>query len=74
MLMIEALVPITNMVIVYVRDRTKIVSFHEQMLGALEAKKPEMMQKALADLIGYLSERYAEASEMRDKRTAAARK
>jgi DNA-binding FadR family transcriptional regulator len=71
--MIEALVPITNMVIVYVRDRTKIVSFHEQMLHALDAKKPEMMQNALADLIGYLSERYAEATEMRDKRTAAAR-
>lgn len=69
--MIEALVPITNMVIVYVRDRSKIVAFHTQMLRALEGKDPERMQRALADLIGYLSERYAEASTRRDERASA---
>ena len=66
--MIEALVPITNMVIVYVRDRGKAVGYHGQMLDAFERGDIASMRQALTELIGYLSERYAEASERRDQR------
>ena len=72
--MIEALVPITNMVIVYVRDRSKIVSFHEKILQEFEAKDVDRMQRSLANLIGYLTERYSEASKRREKRASAAKK
>ena len=66
--LIEALVPITNMVIVYVRDRTTIIGHHERMLAAMEQRDAELACLHLRSLIDYLGASYVAAREQRDRR------
>jgi GntR family transcriptional repressor for pyruvate dehydrogenase complex len=68
--LIEALVPITNMVIVYVRDRSMIIECHQRMLAAMERRDAADLRRHLRALIGYLRESYAKAREQRDLRAA----
>jgi GntR family transcriptional regulator, transcriptional repressor for pyruvate dehydrogenase complex len=67
---IEAVVPITNMVIVGVRQRSAIIAYHESMLEALTKRDTKAMTATLADLIGYISDRYSEAKLQRSRREA----
>jgi DNA-binding FadR family transcriptional regulator len=69
---IEALVPITNMVIVFVRDRSRIVQFHEAMLEAIERADIAATQTHLQGLVAYLTESYAAALKQRNDRSRAA--
>ncbi len=66
--MIESLVPVTNMVIVYVRDRSTIITHHEHMLRALERRDADDLCKHLQALIDYLKDSYAKAQAQRDRR------
>jgi GntR family transcriptional repressor for pyruvate dehydrogenase complex len=68
--LVEALVPITNMVIVFVRDRSVIVRHHERMAKALAARDARKMCNELQRLVEYLEDRYAAAQKAREKRTA----
>lgn len=65
---VEALQPVSNMIIFRVRDRQAIVGFHERILAAVESRDAERGAAALADLVAYTRERYREALERRAER------
>jgi len=62
---VEALQPVSNMIIFRVRDRQAIAGFHERILHSVESRDAETGAKALADLVAYTRERYREALERR---------
>lgn len=65
---VEALQPVSNMIIFRVRDRQAIVGFHERILAAVESRDADRGAAALADLVAYTRERYREALERRAER------
>lgn len=67
---IEACVPVTNMVIVYVRDRAEIIRVHESMRDAYAHKRITDLLTALKTLVAYLKDKYAEAVAQREARVA----
>jgi GntR family transcriptional repressor for pyruvate dehydrogenase complex len=67
---VEAMMPITNMVIFRVRDRAEIIKYHSTILDAIERGDAEAAVEALAELITYLSERYRESTLRRQARSA----
>jgi DNA-binding FadR family transcriptional regulator len=64
---VEALQPISNMVIFRVRERQSIVAYHKRILAAVEKRDEAAAQEALADLVAYTQDSYREAL---NKRTA----
>ncbi|MCU7893414.1 MAG: GntR family transcriptional regulator [Candidatus Thiodiazotropha sp. (ex Ustalcina ferruginea)] len=62
---IEALVPITNMVVSYVKDRREIIAFHEGLLLALQQRNEQGLESALDALLDYLMERFSVAQAQR---------
>jgi GntR family transcriptional regulator, transcriptional repressor for pyruvate dehydrogenase complex len=66
---VEALQPVSNMIIFRVRDRQAIVGFHERILVSVETRDAEAGASALADLVAYTRDRYREALERRALRT-----
>jgi DNA-binding FadR family transcriptional regulator len=66
---IEALVPITNMVVSYVKDRREIIAFHEALLSGLKQRDPLMMASVLDNLLDYLHERFSVAKAQHDKKS-----
>lgn len=65
---VEALQPVSNMIIFRVRDRQAIISYHDRILRALEVRDVEAGATALADLVAYTRERYREALDRRAER------
>lgn len=65
---VEALQPVSNMIIFRVRDRQAIVGFHERILSAVESRDADRGAAALTDLVAYTRERYREALERRAER------
>jgi DNA-binding FadR family transcriptional regulator len=65
---IEALVPITNMVVAYVKDRREIIAFHEALLSALKQRDQLMLTTVLDNLLDYLHERFSVAKAQHDKK------
>ena len=63
---IEALVPITNMVLSYVKERHEIIAIHEHLFTALENRREEDLDKALNRLLDYLAETFQEAQIQRN--------
>jgi len=68
---IEAVQPITNMVVFRVRERQTIVAQHKRILAALEARRPAAATDALAEQMDYLRDRYKRALSTRRKRRSA---
>ncbi len=66
---VEALQPVSNMIIFRVRDRQAVAGFHERILRAVEERDAEAGARALADLVAYTRERYRAALERRAERT-----
>jgi len=64
---IEALLPVSNMIIFRVRDRLAIVGYHERIASALERRDAEMAVEAVQDLIHYTRGQYVAADEARQK-------
>ncbi len=62
---VEALMPVSNMIIFRVRDRAEIVAHHERMLDALRAHDGEGAVAALGGLVHYIRAQYARAEEAR---------
>jgi len=60
---IEALIPVTNMIITVVRDRRRIIFLHQTMLNALTAADSEKLANSLDDLLDYLLEQFAVVQE-----------
>lgn len=55
---IEAMLPVTNMVFFRVRERRRIADFHQAILEALTVRDGDAAVAALAGLMGYLEELY----------------
>ncbi|MFT5506523.1 MAG: GntR family transcriptional repressor for pyruvate dehydrogenase complex [Gammaproteobacteria bacterium] len=62
---IEALIPVTNMVIAIVRQRDDIITFHERMLSQLIDRDSIKLIKTLNELLDYLLEKFEQASNLR---------
>ncbi len=58
---VEALQPISNMVIYRVRERQAIVLYHKRIFAAVEARDESSAIKALADLVAYTQDSYRES-------------
>lgn len=58
---VEALQPISNMVIYRVRERQAIVTYHRRILAAVEARDENSVVRALADLVSYTQDSYRES-------------
>jgi DNA-binding FadR family transcriptional regulator len=65
---VEALQPVSNMIIYRVREREAIVGFHARLLRSLETRDAEAAMAALGDLVDYTRDRYREALERRAER------
>ncbi|PWC39532.1 GntR family transcriptional regulator [Azospirillum sp. TSO35-2] len=65
---VEALQPVSNMIIYRVREREAIVGFHARLLDAVTAHDAEAGVVALGDLVAYTRDRTREALDRRAKR------
>ena len=59
---IEALIPVTNMVVTVVRERSDIISLHRQMLDHLKQGNASELQASLDELLDYLLQKFEQAS------------
>jgi len=69
---VEAMTPVTNMVIVRERNRTEIARRHQALHDAISARDAARAEAVLADLMTYLGDQYAAA--MRHRAEAEAKK
>jgi len=67
---IEALVPLTNMVVSVVRERSDIISLHEQMLTHLRAGNSQNLVASMNALMDYLLEKFEIASQRQSAKKA----
>jgi DNA-binding FadR family transcriptional regulator len=59
---IEALIPVTNMVVSVVRERNDIISLHRQMLGHLGQGDAAQLRATMDELLDYLLLKFEQAS------------
>ncbi len=59
---IEALIPVTNMVVTVVRERSDIISLHRQMLDHLKQGNANELQASMDELLDYLLQKFEQAS------------
>ena len=59
---IEALIPVTNMVVTVVRERSDIISLHRQMLDHLKQGNASELQASMDELLDYLLQKFEQAS------------
>ena len=62
---IEALIPVTNMVVTVVRQRSDILALHREMLEQLRAGDAEALQQTMDRLLDYLLVKFEQASGQR---------
>lgn len=62
---IEALIPVTNMVVTVVRERSDIISLHQRMLAQLERRDAVALQATINELLDYLLLKFEQASSGR---------
>ena len=61
---IEALIPVTNMVVTVVRERSDIISLHRQMLDHLKRGDAEALTASMDELLDYLLQKFEQASSV----------
>jgi len=59
---IEALIPVTNMVVTVVRERGDIISLHRQMLAQLRQRDSVALRGSIDSLMDYLLREFEQAS------------
>lgn len=62
---IEALIPVTNMVVTVVRERGDIIDLHRRMIDSLERRDTAGLRAAMDELLDYLLVKFGEASARR---------
>jgi DNA-binding FadR family transcriptional regulator len=62
---IEALQPLSNMIIFQIRDRDKLVGYHAELLNAVEEKNADRAAKAIQSKMNYLTEQYKKAKRLK---------
>ncbi len=69
---IEALVPVMNMMIVYVRDRSVILGYYQELRDGLFNQSQDEVRSALDKLMAYLAEKSREARQIHEAKQASA--
>lgn len=67
---VEAFMPITNMIVSQVRERRRVADFHERLVAAIESRDPTGATGTLAELLAYLHDSYATSLQKRAEREA----
>ena len=67
---VEAFIPITNLIVFRVRERRQVADFHQRILDALRAGQADPAIAALQDLLAYLTTSYTAAQAARAARAA----
>ena len=62
---IEALIPVTNMVVTVARERSDIIALHEKMLRQIRRGQTAALGKTLDELLDYLLAKFEQASSER---------
>ncbi|MDJ0776425.1 MAG: FadR/GntR family transcriptional regulator [Gammaproteobacteria bacterium] len=62
---IEALIPVTNMIVTVARERSDIIATHQRMLEALQKRDRVALRSAMDALLDYLLAKFEQASSMR---------
>jgi len=62
---IEALIPVTNMVVTVVRERGDIISLHQRILEQLRRGNAPALDVAMDELLDYLLQKFEQASAQR---------
>ncbi len=62
---IEALIPVTNMVVTVVRERSDIISLHRQMLEHLKKGDTNALKDRMDELLDYLLQKFEQAGACR---------
>ncbi|MBP2551055.1 DNA-binding FadR family transcriptional regulator [Neorhizobium galegae] len=65
---IEAFIPITNMIVFRVRERRQVVAYHTQIIDAVRARDAGAATAALSELLSYVRTSYSAALDARGKR------
>lgn len=60
---IEALIPVTNMVVTVVRERSDIISLHQKMLDQLKSGQVSNLNQTMDELLDYLLQKFLQASD-----------
>ena len=64
---IEALIPVTNMVVTVVRERDDITSLHRRMIDQLRAGDTAALKTSMDELLDYLLQKFEQASAAKVK-------
>lgn len=67
---VEAFMPITNMIVSHVRERSTVADFHERLVSALEARDAKAATSVLSELLTYVRQSYAISLARRAEREA----
>jgi len=59
---IEALIPVANLVVTVVRQRSEILALHRQMLEQLQRRDAQALRAGIDKLMDYLLRKFAQAS------------
>ena len=59
---IEALIPVTNMVVTVVRERSDIISLHQRMLAQLRQRNSAELAALMNELLDYLLQKFEQAT------------
>lgn len=68
---VEAFMPITNMIVSQVRERGTVAGFHERLADAVEARDGAGAVGVLSELLSYVRDSYAVSLKRRAEREAA---
>lgn len=67
---VEAFMPITNMIVSHVRERSTVAGFHDRLAGAIEARNASDATSVLSELLAYVRDSYALSLTRRAEREA----
>ncbi|MDH4984039.1 GntR family transcriptional regulator [Aminobacter anthyllidis] len=67
---VEAFMPITNMIVSHVRERSTVANFHERLVAALDARDAAAATAVLGELLAYVRDSYAVSLARRAEREA----
>lgn len=67
---VEAFMPITNMIVSHVRERSTVADFHDRLAGAIEASNASEATAVLSQLLAYVRDSYALSLTRRAEREA----
>jgi len=68
---VEAFMPITNMIVSQVRERNRVAAFHERLADAIKARDAATGTTVLSELLAYVRDSYATSLKRRAERDVA---